>query len=110
MLNSLELATDTLSHASKTSWSIHIRSFGTGTMVTREKHMSAGRSSKIGSQILESLSASVVLVQPIHGGLVFLTGPNMNIGMDCSWYSNPEDALRESQAWDRPNPSPRVVQ
>ena len=43
-------------------------------------------------------------------GLVFLTGLNMNIGMDCSWYSNLEDALRESRAWDRPNPSPHEVQ
>jgi hypothetical protein len=43
-------------------------------------------------------------------GLVSLSGPNMNIGMDCSWYANLEDAMRESQAWDGPNPPDYEVQ
>jgi hypothetical protein len=37
-------------------------------------------------------------------GLIFLSGPDMGIGMDCNWYSSLEDAMRESQAWDVPNP------
>ena len=37
-------------------------------------------------------------------GLVFLSGPVMNIGMDCAWYISLEDAIRESMAWGEPNP------
>jgi hypothetical protein len=37
-------------------------------------------------------------------GLVFLSGEHMNMGMDSAWYANLEDAMRESQAWDQPNP------
>jgi hypothetical protein len=37
-------------------------------------------------------------------GLVFLSGPHMSIGMDCSWYRSIEDAIRESPAWVEPNP------
>ena len=37
-------------------------------------------------------------------GLVFLSGPYMSIGMDSGWYASLEDAMRESMAWDRPNP------
>ena len=37
-------------------------------------------------------------------GLVSLSGPYMNIGMDSSWYKSLEDAMRESMAWDQPNP------
>lgn len=37
-------------------------------------------------------------------GLVFLSGEYMSIGADYSWYANLEDAMRESQAWDQPNP------
>jgi hypothetical protein len=37
-------------------------------------------------------------------GLVFLSGPHMNIGMDSCWYVSLEQAMRESMAWDQPNP------
>jgi hypothetical protein len=37
-------------------------------------------------------------------GLVFLSGPHMNIGMDSAWYASLEGAMRESMAWDGPNP------
>ena len=37
-------------------------------------------------------------------GLVFLSGPHMSIGMDSGWFGSLEDAMRESMAWDRPNP------
>ena len=37
-------------------------------------------------------------------GLVFLSGPHMNIGMDASWFSSLQDAMRDSQAWEEPNP------
>jgi hypothetical protein len=37
-------------------------------------------------------------------GLVFLSGTYMSIGMDCAWYATLEGAMRESMAWDRPNP------
>jgi len=37
-------------------------------------------------------------------GLVFLSGPHMNIGMDSSWYTSLEEAFRNCQAWEGPNP------
>ena len=37
-------------------------------------------------------------------GLVFLSGIHTSIGMDSAWYANLEDAVRESSAWDQPNP------
>jgi len=37
-------------------------------------------------------------------GLVLLSGPHMNIGMDSGWYASLEEAMRESMAWDGPNP------
>lgn len=37
-------------------------------------------------------------------GLVFLSGPHMNIGMDCGWFVSLEEAFRESIARDEPNP------
>jgi hypothetical protein len=37
-------------------------------------------------------------------GLVFLSGPHMNIGMDSAWFATLEGAVRESMAWDGPNP------
>jgi hypothetical protein len=37
-------------------------------------------------------------------GLVHLTGPHMSIGMDCGWHVSLEHAMRNSPAWDRPNP------
>ena len=37
-------------------------------------------------------------------GLVFLSGPHMNIGMDCGWFVSLEQAFRESMAWDERNP------
>jgi hypothetical protein len=37
-------------------------------------------------------------------GLVFLSGPHMSIGMDSSWFASLEDAMRNSMAWDGPNP------
>ena len=37
-------------------------------------------------------------------GLVFLSGEHMNIGMDSGWHSTLEWAMRESMAWDGPNP------
>ena len=33
-------------------------------------------------------------------GLVFLSGPHMNIGMDAGWYEHLEEAFKESMAWD----------
>jgi hypothetical protein len=43
-------------------------------------------------------------------GLVFLTGPRVSIGMDSSWFASLEDAMRESSAWDGPNPEHYEVQ
>jgi hypothetical protein len=37
-------------------------------------------------------------------GIVFLSGPNLSMGMDCCWYSRLEDAVRESRAWDAAPP------
>lgn len=37
-------------------------------------------------------------------GLVSLSGPHMNIGMDAGWYTSLEEATRNSQAWEGPNP------
>lgn len=37
-------------------------------------------------------------------GLVFLSGPHMNIGMDSAWFASLEGAMRDSMAWDGPNP------
>jgi len=37
-------------------------------------------------------------------GLVFLWGPFMNMGMDSAWFAHLEDAMRDSPAWDPPNP------
>jgi hypothetical protein len=37
-------------------------------------------------------------------GLVFLSGKHLEIGMDCSWFSTLESAVRESMAWDGGNP------
>lgn len=42
---------------------------------------------------------------PAHPwGLVFLSGPHMSIGMDSGWFASLERAVRESMAWDGPNP------
>jgi len=43
-------------------------------------------------------------------GLVFLSGPHMNIGMDSNWFSTLECAVRESMAWDGENPPGYQVQ
>jgi len=43
-------------------------------------------------------------------GLVFLSGPHMNIGMDSAWFSSLEDAMRASAAWDGPNPEGYEIQ
>jgi hypothetical protein len=37
-------------------------------------------------------------------GLVFISGADMSIGMDCAWYATLEDAMRQSRAWDGPDP------
>lgn len=37
-------------------------------------------------------------------GLVSLSGEHTGIGMDCSWFATLESAMRESMAWDGPNP------
>jgi hypothetical protein len=37
-------------------------------------------------------------------GLVHLSGPHMNIGMDSGWFISLEEAMRDSMAWDQPNP------
>ncbi len=37
-------------------------------------------------------------------GLLFIAGDHLSMGMDCGWYSNLEDAFRESMAWDGDNP------
>ncbi|MBX7104593.1 MAG: hypothetical protein K1X57_10965 [Gemmataceae bacterium] len=42
---------------------------------------------------------------PAHPwGLVFLSGPHMNIGMDSGWFATLEGAVREGLAWDCTNP------
>lgn len=43
-------------------------------------------------------------------GLVFLSGQHMTIGMDCGWFKSLEDAMRESAAWQGPNPKGYEVQ
>jgi hypothetical protein len=43
-------------------------------------------------------------------GLVFLSGPHTGIGMDSAWFVSLEDAMRESIAWDGPNPDGYEVQ
>jgi len=43
-------------------------------------------------------------------GLVFLDGPHSGIGMDSGWFASLEDAMRESMAWDGPNPERYEVQ
>jgi hypothetical protein len=43
-------------------------------------------------------------------GLVFLSGPHTNIGMDCSWFVSLEEAFRDSMAWAEPNPEGYEVQ
>lgn len=48
---------------------------------------------------------------PAHPwGLVVLSGPSMSIGMDSGWFARLEDAVRESMAWDGPNPPGYEVQ
>lgn len=37
-------------------------------------------------------------------GLVFLSGPYTTIGMDSGWFASFECAMRDSMAWDSPNP------
>jgi hypothetical protein len=37
-------------------------------------------------------------------GLVFLSGPHIDIGMDSGWFVSLEQAFRDSMAWDEPNP------
>jgi hypothetical protein len=37
-------------------------------------------------------------------GLVYLSGAHMNIGMDSGWHLTLEAAMRESMAWEHPNP------
>jgi len=37
-------------------------------------------------------------------GLVFLSGEHMSIGMDSGWFISLEQAMRDSMAWDEPNP------
>jgi len=37
-------------------------------------------------------------------GLVFLSGEHMGIGMDSGWFPTLESAMRDSMAWDGPNP------
>jgi hypothetical protein len=38
-------------------------------------------------------------------GLIFLSGEHMAIGMDSAWFPTLESAMRDSMAWDRPNPN-----
>jgi hypothetical protein len=42
-------------------------------------------------------------------GLVFLSGPHMNIGSDSGWFATIEDAVRESMAWEGDNPPDHEV-
>lgn len=37
-------------------------------------------------------------------GLVSLSGEHMGIGMDSGWFQTLESAMRDSMAWDGPNP------
>jgi hypothetical protein len=43
-------------------------------------------------------------------GLVSLSGPHMSIGMDSGWFISLEQAMRDSMAWDGPNPEGYEVQ
>ena len=43
-------------------------------------------------------------------GLVFLSGTHMSIGMDSGWFVSLEQAMRDSRAWDEPNPEGYEVQ
>ena len=38
-------------------------------------------------------------------GLVSISGEHMGIGMDSGWFSTFESAIRDSMAWDDPNPN-----
>src|SRR3954470_558541 len=37
-------------------------------------------------------------------GLLFLSGPYLNMGMDSQWFISLEEAFRDSRAWDGENP------
>ncbi len=61
--------------------------------------------------VLEHPPSNTAIAYCPHGfgpsypwGLVFVSGKYMGIGMDCSWFSILESAMRESMAWDGPNP------
>jgi len=59
---------------------------------------------------LDHLSSRSAFGPGFPWGLVFLSGPHMNIGMDSNWYSTLECAVRESMAWDGENPPGYQVQ
>jgi hypothetical protein len=43
-------------------------------------------------------------------GVVGLSGKYMSMGPDSGWYATLEDAMRESRAWNQPNPPGYEVQ
>jgi hypothetical protein len=43
-------------------------------------------------------------------GVVWLSGEYMSMGPDSGWYATLEDAMRESRAWNQPNPPAYEVQ
>jgi hypothetical protein len=43
-------------------------------------------------------------------GIVFVSGQRMSIGMDDRWFASLEDAMRESAAWEGPNPKGYEIQ
>jgi len=67
--------------------------------------------------VLEHHPSNMGIAYCLHGfgpsypwGLVSLSGTHMSIGMDSSWFASLEDAMRNSMAWDEPNPEGYEVQ
>jgi len=57
--------------------------------------------------VLDHLPTNTCIAYCEHGfgpsspwGLLFIAGDYLSMGMDSGWYSNLEDAFRESMAWD----------
>jgi len=57
--------------------------------------------------VLDHVPSNTCIAYCEHGfgpsspwGLLCITGEHLSIGMDCEWFSNLEDAFRDSMAWD----------
>lgn len=44
---------------------------------------------------------------PPWGGLLWISGEHLSMGMDCSWFTSLEDAVRDSFAWPESSAQPR---